>query len=56
MAKIAEVEMELDKETKRTYMYRATVDGASVDTLYVSKRAFSGDAPKNIKVVVETGD
>ena len=46
-------EMILIKETKNTYVYSSSKD---VPNMYVSKSAFTGDAPKKIKVTIEPAE
>ena len=58
MATKVEILMEQERETKRTWRYKALEDLAHVDTIYVSKHAFPAgtSAPKRIKVTVESDD
>ncbi len=57
MAKITpiSIRMEQDKETKGTYRYAAVDENAAVSTVYISKSAFPGGAPKAIEVTVAEG-
>lgn len=49
-----EVEMALDRETKNTFRFAAEAeDGDVIDTVYVQKSAFDGDAPQKVTVTLE---
>lgn len=48
------IEFNMSKETKGAYQYKATSDGAAVDTIYIRKEALpAGLKPQQVKILLE---
>ena len=48
-----EVELEYEKETRRTYRFKENKEPPVIGYLYVQKTAFEEEPPKKIKVTIE---
>ena len=46
------VEMELSKETKGTFVYASSEEDSAIPTLYIRKSAYPDGAPDSINVTV----
>jgi hypothetical protein len=47
-----EVELEFDKSTPGTHLFKDSGDNPKIPSLYVRKHAFKGAAPKSLTVTV----
>lgn len=45
--------LKLERDTKRTNVYKNDEDDAPIPSLYIAKSAFKGDAPKTITVEIK---
>lgn len=41
------------RDTKGTYVYKDDSDNAPIQSLYIKKSAFTGDAPSSITLTIE---
>jgi len=42
-----------DRETKGTHVYKNPADDAPISTLYISKVAFKGEAPRTLTIDIK---